>query len=134
MQRSSTARRDISSSSPSTRSSPGCITCRTTRPTSSRANYCASTCPISPRWARGRQPEVAAEERSVLISRFQLPEPRVELGPRLAGIVHAMLDVSDGLVADLGHVCEASGVGASVALADLPLSPAAQQIAAGTPD
>jgi thiamine-monophosphate kinase len=70
----------------------------------------------------------------VLISRFQLPEPRVELGPRLAGIAHAMLDVSDGLVADLGHICEASEVGASVALADLPLSPAARQIAAGTPD
>jgi thiamine-monophosphate kinase len=83
---------------------------------------------------RGGHPELAAEERAVLISRFQLPEPRVELGPRLAGIAHAMLDVSDGLVADLGHICDASEVGASVALADLPLSPAARQIAAGTPD
>jgi thiamine-monophosphate kinase len=45
-----------------------------------------------------------------------------------------MLDVSDGLVADLGHICEASEVGASIALADLPLSPAAKQIAAATPD
>jgi thiamine-monophosphate kinase len=83
---------------------------------------------------RGGYPELAAEERTVAIGRFQLPEPRVELGPRLAGIAHAMLDVSDGLVADLGHICEASGVGACVALADLPLSPAARQIAAGTPD
>jgi thiamine-monophosphate kinase len=83
---------------------------------------------------RGGYSELAAEERAVLISRFQLPEPRVELGPRLAGIAHAMLDVSDGLVADLGHICEASEVGASVALADLPLSPAARQIAAGAPD
>ena len=83
---------------------------------------------------RGGYPELPAEERTVLISRFQLPEPRVELGPRLAGIAHAMLDVSDGLVADLGHICEASGVGARVALAELPLSPAAQRIAAGTPD
>jgi thiamine-monophosphate kinase len=83
---------------------------------------------------RGGHPELAAEERAVLISRFQLPEPRVELGPRLAGIAHAMLDVSDGLVADLGHICEASQVGACVMLAELPLSPAARQIAAGTPD
>jgi thiamine-monophosphate kinase len=83
---------------------------------------------------RGGYPELAAEERTVTIGRFQLPEPRVELGPRLAGIAHAMLDVSDGLVADLGHICEASQVGACVALADLPLSPAARQIAAGTPD
>jgi thiamine-monophosphate kinase len=83
---------------------------------------------------RGGYPELAAEERTVLIGRFQLPEPRVELGPRLAGIAHAMLDVSDGLVADLGHICDASGVGARIALPDLPLSPAARQIAAGTPD
>src|SRR6266404_1301664 len=83
---------------------------------------------------RGGYPELATEERTVLISRFQLPEPRVGLGPRLAGIAHAMLDVSDGLVADLGHICEASEVGANIALAELPLSPAARQIAAGTPD
>jgi thiamine-monophosphate kinase len=83
---------------------------------------------------RGGYSELAAEERTVLVSRFQLPEPRVDLGPRLAGIAHAMLDVSDGLVADLGHICEASEVGASIALADLPLSPAAKQIAAATPD
>jgi thiamine-monophosphate kinase len=83
---------------------------------------------------RGGYPELAGEERQVLISRFQLPEPRVELGPRLAGIAHAMLDVSDGLVADLGHICDASGVGARVALSGLPLSPAARQIAAATPD
>ena len=83
---------------------------------------------------RGGYSELAAEEQAVLISRFQLPEPRVELGPRLAGIAHAMLDVSDGLVADLGHICEASQVGACVMLAELPLSPAARQIAAGTPD
>jgi thiamine-monophosphate kinase len=83
---------------------------------------------------RGGYPELAAEERTVLVSRFQLPEPRIELGPRLARIAHAMLDVSDGLVADLGHICEASQVGACVALAELPLSPAAKQIAAGMPD
>src|SRR5437868_13565203 len=83
---------------------------------------------------RGTYPSLPAEQRTALIRRFQLPDPRVALGPRLAGIAHAMLDVSDGLVADLGHICEASQVGASVALADLPLSPAAQQIAAGTPD
>jgi thiamine-monophosphate kinase len=83
---------------------------------------------------RGGYSELAAEERTVLTGRFQLPEPRVELGPRLAGIAHAMLDVSDGLVADLGHICEASQVGARVALAQLPLSPAAKQIAAGMPD
>jgi thiamine-monophosphate kinase len=83
---------------------------------------------------RGGHPGLPVEQRTALIKRFQLPEPRVELGPRLAGIAHAMLDVSDGLVADLGHICEASQVGATVRLPHLPLSPAARQIVADHPD
>lgn len=60
-----------------------------------------------------------------LVERYRLPEPRTELGPRLAGIAHAMIDVSDGLVSDLGHICETSDVGAAVALDALPFSEAA---------
>jgi thiamine-monophosphate kinase len=65
-----------------------------------------------------------------LIARFQLPEPRVALGPRLAGIAHAMGDVSDGLVADLGHICAASRVAATIEMAAVPLSLAAKTILA----
>ncbi len=82
---------------------------------------------------RGAHPELPSEERTMLVGRFRLPEPRTELGPRLAGIADAMIDVSDGLVADLGHICETSGVGAVVELAALPLSPAAHLLAAGDP-
>ena len=71
--------------------------------------------------------------RAALAARFQLPEPRTALGPRLAGIAHAMCDVSDGLLADLGHICEASQVGASVALSALPLSSGARRLAAADP-
>ena len=74
---------------------------------------------------RGLCPALAPADRALLIARFQLPEPRVALGPRLAGIAHAMCDVSDGLVADLGHICDVSGCAATVALAALPLSAAA---------
>jgi thiamine-monophosphate kinase len=83
---------------------------------------------------RGGYPDLPPEQRAALIARFQLPEPRVELGPRLAGIAHAMCDVSDGLAADLGHICEASQVAATVALPLLPLSAAAKLIVAGAPD
>ena len=83
---------------------------------------------------RGDYPQLAAEHRAALIRCFQLPEPRVELGRRLAGIVHAMLDVSDGLVADLGHICEASQTGATIRLPRVPLSPPARQLAAGDPE
>ena len=83
---------------------------------------------------RGAYPNLPPEQRAALIRRFRLPEPRVELGPRLAGIAHAMLDVSDGLIADLGHICEASQVGATVALPQVPLSAPAQQIVASAPE
>jgi thiamine-monophosphate kinase len=75
---------------------------------------------------RGGYEELAPEHRAALAARFQLPDPRTELGPRLAGIADAMIDVSDGLLADLGHICETSGVAATVELALLPLSPAAK--------
>ena len=80
---------------------------------------------------RDRYPDLSREYRAALTGRFQLPEPRVELGPRLVGIATAMCDVSDGLLADLGHICEASRVAATVRSQALPLSPAAQA-AAGT--
>ena len=82
---------------------------------------------------RGAYPELAAEHRGALIGRFQLPEPRVALGPALAGIAHAMIDVSDGLLADLGHICETSNVAAVVERELLPLSAAARAVVALDP-
>jgi thiamine-monophosphate kinase len=81
----------------------------------------------------GAYPELPAEHRAALIARFQVPEPRVEIGQRLAGTAHAMIDVSDGLLADLGHICETSHVGAVVELGRLPLSPAARLVVAAQP-
>jgi thiamine-monophosphate kinase len=52
------------------------------------------------------------------------PAPRVALGERLRGIATAAIDVSDGLVGDLGHVLDASGVGATLQLAAIPRSEA----------
>jgi len=83
---------------------------------------------------RGGYPGLAPADRAALTRRFQLPEPRTELGPSLAGIAHAMLDVSDGVLADLGHICEASQVGATIALPSLPLSSAARRAVEGEPD
>jgi thiamine-monophosphate kinase len=78
---------------------------------------------------RGEFPDLASDHRAALIARYQLPEPRCMLGSMLIGIAHAMIDVSDGLLADLGHICETSGVAAVVELPLVPLSPAARVLA-----
>ena len=67
--------------------------------------------------AEGRRPSEAA-----LSSRLNRPEPRMAAGLALRGIASACIDVSDGLLADLGHVCAASGAGAELDVAALPLS------------
>lgn len=58
-----------------------------------------------------------------LRARLDRPTPRTALGMALHGIAHAAIDVSDGLLADLGHVCGASGLGAEVEVEALPASP-----------
>ena len=78
------------------------------------------------RTLRGELAGVDAAGRAALVDRYRLPRPRLALGARLSGIAHAAIDVSDGLVADLGHICECSKVGAEVEAGRLPLSPAAQ--------
>lgn len=62
-----------------------------------------------------------------LRGRYLLPQPRVGVGPRLVGIATAAIDISDGLVADLGHICEVSGCSALVEAPRVPLSAAAAE-------
>lgn len=71
---------------------------------------------------QGRVPD----QEGWLAGRYRTPEPRVALGMALHGIVAACMDVSDGLVQDLGHLCRAGGVGADIRLDAVPLSPAAR--------
>ncbi|MFT3755828.1 MAG: thiamine-phosphate kinase [Pseudoxanthomonas sp.] len=68
----------------------------------------------------------AVLERS-LRARLDRPVPRVEAGLRLAGLASSCIDVSDGLLADLNHVCERSGTGAEIDIESLPTSPALQR-------
>lgn len=61
------------------------------------------------------------------LTKLHTPLPRVALGRALRGIATAMIDVSDGLLADLGHIARASQLAADVSLAALPL-PVAEQL------
>ncbi len=57
-----------------------------------------------------------------LLDRLHRPTPRVAAGLALRGLAHSAVDISDGLLADLGHILSASGLGASLQLPALPLS------------
>lgn len=67
-------------------------------------------------WRRGSREDAIS---------FLRPRPRLAEGRALRGMASAAIDVSDGLLQDLGHVLEASGVGATVALEHVPLAPGA---------
>ncbi|HEY3519819.1 MAG TPA: thiamine-phosphate kinase [Rhodanobacteraceae bacterium] len=62
------------------------------------------------------------QQRAELAARLNRPQPRVAAGLALRGIASACIDVSDGLLADLGHVCEASAAGAVIDVDALPIS------------
>ncbi len=65
---------------------------------------------------------LAARERRRLERKLHAPAPRIALGTALRGVARSAIDVSDGLVADLGHICERSGVAAVIEAARIPLS------------
>jgi len=63
-------------------------------------------------------------EAAACLARLHRPSPRVALGCALIGLAHACIDISDGLLADLGHILERSNLGAEIRLAELPLAAA----------
>lgn len=69
-----------------------------------------------------------------LAGRYRLPSPRLDLRDRLLAHATAAADVSDGLIADAGHIAEVSGVRLSLDLDRLPLSPAARRWLDAQPD
>lgn len=83
---------------------------------------------------RGGLDDLSDHHRRALADRYRRPQPRLALGAKLVGTAHAAADVSDGLVADLGHICSASRVRATVEAERIPLSAAARAALANDPD
>ena len=68
--------------------------------------------------------QLEAAELEACLARLHRPMPRVALGRALLGLAHAAIDISDGLLADLGHILERSRLGAEIRFAELPLAAA----------
>ncbi|MEL7399325.1 MAG: thiamine-phosphate kinase [Pseudomonadota bacterium] len=83
-----------------------------------------------------QQDELSESNASMyFLERFYRPRPHLKEGRLLSGLASAALDVSDGLLADLEHICEASGVAARINIEKLPLSePMKQWIDGGVVD
>lgn len=77
--------------------------------------------------ARGELKSASLEKR------YRLPQPRTTLGPRLVGIATATADISDGLLADVGHIANASGLAAQIERDRVPLSMAAKGVLEAKP-
>ncbi|MDO8178096.1 MAG: thiamine-phosphate kinase [Undibacterium sp.] len=71
--------------------------------------------------------KLEAAEHSQAAQRMHQPTPRIALGMALRGIANAALDISDGLIGDLGHILERSDVGASLHIDSLPAGPVLSQ-------
>ena len=71
---------------------------------------------------------ISARDRALLERRLHAPTPRVSLGIALRGIARSAIDVSDGLLADLGHICERSRVAATVEWESVPLGPLVRRL------
>jgi thiamine-monophosphate kinase len=82
---------------------------------------------------RGELETLEDDDRAALVARHRLPSPRLALGQALLeeGLATAAIDLSDGLIADIGHIAETSGLAARIEAAAVPLSAAAERTVTG---
>jgi thiamine-monophosphate kinase len=77
---------------------------------------------------------LSEEAGAFLVDRYRVPQPRLGLAHHLFHTARATIDISDGLVADLGHICATSGVGAVVEAGAVPLSVPARELVGRDPN
>ncbi|MBI3420100.1 MAG: thiamine-phosphate kinase [Proteobacteria bacterium] len=79
-------------------------------------------------------PELSKEDEAYLKQRHFSPEPRMAVSKAIRSFAKACIDISDGLVADVGHIAEQSNVQAIIHAQNVPLSPAARKLCQKYPD
>ncbi len=86
------------------------------------------------KYIAGELPNLPADLGNSLADRYRFPRARTNLGRQLVGIAHGVADISDGLVADLGHICVASNLSATINAFQVPLSPSVVAAIDSNPD
>jgi len=84
--------------------------------------------------ASGELENISRINKNHLLSRYFKPIPQTFLGPKLVDHINSAIDISDGLIADLNHICKASNLGAQIQLSSIPLSKATKTALATRPD
>jgi thiamine-monophosphate kinase len=70
--------------------------------------------------------KISFKEDKALINKFLIPNPRIDIGKIIVNFATSIIDISDGLLADLDQVCKNSNVGAEIYIKDIPFSKGAQ--------
>lgn len=78
--------------------------------------------------AQNKFATLSKDDRAYLADRYRVPQPRISVGKSLIGKANACIDVSDGLVQDLGHIAKTSNVRVEIQLDAIPLSRAAKNL------
>jgi len=73
------------------------------------------------------QVTLSRREQARLAPRLHVPTPRIKLGIALRAVAHSAIDISDGLLADLGHICERSRLAAVIEMESIPRSATLQR-------
>ncbi|MBO7007941.1 MAG: thiamine-phosphate kinase [Pseudomonadales bacterium] len=72
--------------------------------------------------AKGLELQRSGIEEGFLVDRYRAPTPRLQAGMGLRGLASAMIDISDGLMSEVGHICASKGYGAEIMMDAIPLS------------
>ncbi|MBL6932821.1 MAG: thiamine-phosphate kinase [Rhodospirillales bacterium] len=83
---------------------------------------------------QGSFPDLTPSDLEIITERHHRPQPRLQLGRRLFGLANSAIDISDGLIQDLEHICTASGVTATIRATDIPLSGPGKKLIDDDPD
>lgn len=78
--------------------------------------------------------DISDDDNAYLADRYRVPQPRISVGKSLVGQANACIDISDGLIQDLGHVSQTSNARIELELSAIPLSSAAKSLIESDPE